>query len=429
MFEHRESVLSTIGVMEALGCTTGQAFLHDTGCLLLQSPHGYRVLTGPPRPEAFEQDVGSGDCWRTCRPKISAARLFPGASACDDSRRSEADTKSCLRDYFLQWPQEWLSMLVRFKTHHSLHLLQFWGFGGADVCWEYPLLGFLVSLRSPGEMLNMVRSSPMDMLAKVGLRSVNPTASLKILARLAPEDTDLRAARYAQEAFASPRSLRRLCGLRRINRDCLELTTTSLGLEQYVSDQFLNEVAEGLTIGYRAPIVLRRALHLARRSGKGHFPVITTEQQLHDVYLYQLERERLRKKYLGQLERERLRKKRVLDWKFNHPFRGARTKSLVLETITSAPAAMVEAHNQGVCIGDSFMLETLHDGDMAAYIMRAPERATVTITRTQEGRWQLDEIALANNQGEVHRRTREEVLAWLAMAQANPTAQDRERAI
>ena len=411
MFEHQGSVLATIEVMEALGCT-GQAYIHDARYLLLQSPNRFLVLTGPPRPEAFKRGVSNEAQWHICRPKISAGHLLGVPSASENPHPSRysashsvpntkcVDTRACFRYFFDQWSKEWLSMLVRFPSH-SVHHLQWWSAAGTGVSWEYPLLGFLASLRAPGEMLKMAEASNEHLLSMVGIRSVNASAALKVLARLPPEHADLNAARYAKEAFASPRSLRRLCGLRRINRDCLELMTTSI--EQYVGDEFLYEISKG-DGNPGVPARLRSALHLARQSGKD-LPLINSTRQLLGVY------QDLR-------ERVVFRKKGVQNWTFKPPFDGVSTHALRIIPITSSIEAMIEGRRQGVCIGDGFMLEALRDGDMAGYIMRAPERGTFTITRTQGGRWRLDEIALADNQGEVHERTREEVIAWLDAVQS-----------
>lgn len=422
MFENQEAVAQVIEIMEALGCAAGQSFLHDSGYLLLQSPRGYRLLTGPPNAAAYERARDSGSPWRMCRFKVSAARVFREDKGAKDPQfvnrsnvfdiaNTRFDERICFRQYFLQWPSSWVSMLVQFEDY-AIHLLQFWEAGGMELCLQYPLLGLLGSLRTPSELPRIAQTSPQDLLSRLRLEAVCPSAAMKILSRLAPGDSTLRVARQARKIFQSSRSLRMLYALPQPNRECFELLAGEL--QKHVTDTLLQEVSEmGGHVGVSS--LLTSTINMARRMGRSHLPAFTSAGHLYHIS------EELH-------AREQAMKMSLFTTGLSVPYRGPSQGRLQLEPITSAVHAMIEGRRQSVCIGSPFMLRKMQEGNLAAYIMWAPERATITIRRRSPGSsWELDEIAMANNAQEVQDATRSLVVDWLSREQPTHTRDHNPR--
>ncbi len=412
MLENEEAVARVIEIMEALGCTAGQSFLHDTGYLLLQSPRSYRLLTGPPHAAAYERAGACGAPWRMCRFKVSAARAFRENEGPEDPQlpsrcnvlgpaQTRIDERICFRQYFLQWPLSWISQLVKFESY-SLHLLQLAEAGGTDLCSQYPLLALLASLRSPSELPIIARASPEVLLSKFRLETACPSAALKILSRLAPQDATPRVARLAREVFNSPRSLRKLYALPRPNRECFELLVGDL--QTHVTDTLLQEVME---MGGRNGVssLLAATLNMGHRMGKHNLPAFASVGHLYHIS------EELH-------ARDEALKTGLFTTAITIPYRGVSQGPLLLEPITSAAQAIAEGRRQGVCIGSPFMLREMLEGNLAAYVMRAPERATVTVRRSPDSRWELDEIAMAHNAQAVQDVTRSLVIDWLNQTQS-----------
>jgi len=403
-----------ISLMEAFGCTTSQAFVEPIGCLILQSPTRWQVLTGRHRPpEGWEREHARGSRWMRNRPKVSAGRFFGVRSISGLPRHSphyrpqltglsrDTDAQLCFRQYFLQWPEPWVCLLCRLQTH-SLHLLAFFEAGGFDLTRNYPLLGFLASLRDPDAAKNMARMPEEHLLAQVGLQCAHPRVALSIINRLPPEDSDLHAFRCLRALLRAPRALRKLFSLPCVNRDALELLAGDA--RHYVSDTLLHEVSE-LGVESRVAQFLNEALCLARRSGRSYFPTITSTDHLMRVY------ERLRQRV----------KSDCLNWVFKAPFPGEHGSELWLEPINTAMLAMKVARREHICLASPWMLQKLHAGSLAAYILHAPEKATITLKKGSDG-WSPDEIALTGNQGEAKASTWQAVAEWLDRVQGRSSS-------
>lgn len=382
-----------------------QAFIEKAGALLLGTPRGYVVCTGLPQPCGWQCDENAR--WRRCRPRLpSAGRAFRVWPEVSDQERRDAespflpasigtDTMLCLRRYLCAYPQDWVELLKGFHSPHSFHLLQFWAAGGWEITRHYPLLGFAASLRNPIELPTLAYMDAMTLVTTLGFGGRHPSTALRILAKLPPEEVNMKTLRQFVNVLTSPRALRQLACLDRVTSQCLSLLSEDTA--PHVGPELLIEASQ-TSSSRQISVRLQDTVRLARQL-RARLPVFASAMHLYGVHVW------LR-------QRQKRQQKGVHDWVFRPPFAGLETRMLILEPIHTAIQAIVEGRRLDVCIGDPLMLERLRRGNLAAYRMHVPQRATVTIMKTDIG-WYLKEIALPGNQGEVDPRTRALVIEWL----------------
>jgi hypothetical protein len=230
------------------------------------------------------------------------------------------------------------------------------------------------------------------------LRFPESEAVVRILRKIPPEALSEDRLNRLRNAVASPELLKALSHLAVVSAAVIALTTEQL-LFTSVTPSFLAEVAQddGGAEGEGVAVLLRESLQMRAQMDPGRSVRVDSLARLRQVH--------------GELLRDYARwvEARIEASKFPPP----PVPSLlgVVEPLDSAEQLVLEGRQQSNCVAS--YAPRVREGRVFIYRVLQPERATLSLIRTEAGRWEIGELKASRNRP-VSEQTLDLVEQWLS---------------
>lgn len=407
-----------------------------------------------PRPEA--ELCGTDGFWERFYPefriigypprkpkkKVAANQLEFGLGAVENVDTGLALNKTTAYERLRRTlPTAYAMALAPFQSHQWNMLIFLWFHRRFyELIKGNPALAFLLANRREfnwriyrkeiklDELTGMKQQKLLELLGLPGTKSM-----ANLLRKIQPASMTPEMLGFLQYIVRQDDILKKLAHIKKINAGVLSLLNTEPRLQAKAAPSLLEEISRSRANNH-LPLAVRRLRESAQwqrelRPGQA-LPTFRTLEEL-DTFHHGLAEESAR--LLAQLEaqqaqraaaarnaehnrradeeRRREHARKLLHEKFPRPPIAGTEHIQPIET----PAGLIEEGNlMHHCVGS--YIGSVSAGHMHVYRILAPERATLSISRTPGGHWQVDQLYAAYNR-KVGKPTADAVAAWLGDTQ------------